>query len=50
MCKESIDVAAFIGAPLIRVFGGHVAPEIEDREPLCEPLISCNREVAVRCQ
>ena len=46
MCKESIDVAAFIGAPLIRVFGGHVAPEIEDREPLFEPLISCNREVA----
>ena len=38
MCKESIDVAAFIGAPLIRVFGGHVPPEIEDREPLFEPL------------
>lgn len=46
MCKESIDVAAFIGAPVIRVFGGHVAPEVEDREALFGPLISCNREVA----
>ena len=46
MCKESIDVAAFIGAPLIRVFGGHVSPEIEDREPLFEPLTRCNKEVA----
>ena len=46
MCKESVDVAAFIGAPLIRVFAGAVAPEIEDREPLFEPLARCNREVA----
>ena len=45
-CKESIGVAAFIGAPLIRVFAGHVAPEIENREPLFEPLARCNREVA----
>ena len=46
MCRESIDVAAFIGAPLIRVFGGHVPPEIEDHEPLFEPLTRCSREVA----
>ncbi len=46
MCKESVDIAAFIGAPLIRVFGGHVPPEIQDREPLFEPLTRCNKEVA----
>jgi sugar phosphate isomerase/epimerase len=46
MCKESIDVAAFIGAPLVRVFGGHVPPEVEDREPLFEALARCTREVA----
>ena len=43
---EAGDVAAIIGAPLIRVFGGHVSPEIEDREPLFEPLARCNKEVA----
>ena len=34
MCKESVDLAAFIGAPLIRVFGGHVPPEIEARREI----------------
>ena len=45
-CKEAIDLAAFIGAPLIRVFGGHVPPEVEDREPLFQALTPCLREVA----
>ena len=44
--KEAIDVAAFLGAPLIRVFAGPVPREIEDREPLWPPLIRCTQEVA----
>ena len=46
MCKESINVAAFIGAPLIRIFGGEVPSDIEDREPLFQPLVNCVRRVS----
>ena len=45
-CKEAIDLASFVGAPLIRVFGGHVPPEVQDREPLYGPLTTRLREVS----
>ena len=44
--EDAIDMAAFVGAPLIRVFGGHVPPGIEDWEPLYEDLVRCLKEVS----
>jgi len=44
--KADVDLAVFLGAPMIRLFGGHVPEDIEDREPLWEPLIRCFQEVA----
>ncbi len=46
LCKESIDLAVFVGAPLIRVFAGRVPSGVEDREPLFQPLIRCMKETA----
>ena len=43
--EDAIDVAAFLGAPLIRVFGGHVPAETEDWEPLYEDLVGCLKTV-----
>ena len=44
--RDAIDLAAFVGAPLIRVFGGHVPPGTEDWEPLYEDLVCCLRDVS----
>ncbi len=45
-CNESIDLAALLGAPLIRVFGAYVAPESEDSERVFADMCRCNREIA----
>jgi len=44
--KQGVDLAAFVGAPLIRVFAGYVPPEVKDRAPLWPPLIRCLQEAA----
>ncbi|MBI4531189.1 MAG: TIM barrel protein [Candidatus Latescibacteria bacterium] len=44
--KADVDVAVFLGAPMIRLFGGHVPEGVEDREPLWGPMIRCFQEVA----
>jgi len=44
--KADVDIAVFLGAPMIRLFGGHVPEDIEDREPLWPLLIRCFQEVA----
>ena len=44
--KAAIDTALFMGAPLIRVFGAHCPPGLEDRDPLFEALAKRLREVA----
>ena len=44
--KEAIDIASFLGAPLIRVFGGHVPDGVQDREPMFGPMIGCFREMS----
>jgi len=43
--KGAVDDAAFLGAPLIRLFGGQVPEGVEDREPLWPPMIRCFQEV-----
>lgn len=44
--KEGADLAAFLGAPLIRVFGAYVPAGVADRSPLWRPMIHCLREAA----
>ena len=44
--KAAIDTAAFFGAPLVRVFGGHCPPEVTDRDPLFASIARCLKEVA----
>ena len=44
--KSAIDLAAVIGSPMIRVFGGHVPDQIEDWNPLYQDLYTCLRELA----
>ena len=44
--KAAVDDAAFMGAPLIRIFGGSVPEETEDREALWSEMISSYQEVA----
>lgn len=43
--KDAVDVASFIGAPLIRVFAGQPPEGAADWEPFFPPLIACLREV-----
>ena len=38
--KRAVDVAVFMGAPLIRLFGGGVPEETEDREVVWSTMIS----------
>ena len=38
--KRAVDVAAFMGAPLIRLFGGGVPEETENREAVWSTMIS----------
>lgn len=44
--KAAIDTAAFMGAPLVRVFGAHCPPDVTDRDPLFASLARCLTEVA----
>ena len=46
LAKADVDLAVFLGAPMVRLFGGHVPEDIQDREPLWPPLIRCFQEVA----
>jgi sugar phosphate isomerase/epimerase len=43
--KADVEIAVFLGAPMIRLFGGHVPEGVADREPLWPPLIRCFQEV-----
>ena len=43
--KVAVDAAAFMGCPLIRVFGGSAAG-ITDREPLYPPMVRCLQEIS----
>ncbi len=43
--RADVDVAVLMGAPMIRLFGGHVPEGVEDREPLWTPMIGCFQEV-----
>lgn len=44
--EADVDAAVLLGAPMIRLFGGHVPEGVEDREPLWGPMIACFQEVA----
>ncbi|MYC12674.1 MAG: sugar phosphate isomerase/epimerase [Gemmatimonadetes bacterium] len=44
--KEAVDVAAFMGAPLVRLFGGGLPEGTEDREALWSSMIRSFQEVA----
>ena len=44
--KEAVDVAAFMGAPLVRLFGGGLPEGTEDREALWSAMIRSFQEVA----
>lgn len=44
--KEGIGLAAFLGAPLIRVFGAYVPAGVTDRSSLWPPMIRCLGEAA----
>ena len=43
--KVDVETAVFLGAPMIRLFGGKVPEGMMDREPLWPPLIRCFQEV-----
>ncbi len=43
--KADVDVAAFLGAPLVRLFGARVPEGTHDREPLWPPMVRCFQEV-----
>ena len=44
--KDGVDLAAFLGAPLIRVFATYVPADVTDRALLWPPLIRCLKEAA----
>lgn len=44
--KDAVDVAAYIGAPLIRVFAGQPPAGVDDWEPYFPPLVACLQEVS----
>ena len=44
--KAAVDDAAFMGAPLIRIFGGSVPEGTEDRDSLWAEMIASYQEVA----
>ncbi len=43
--KEAVDIAAFMGAPLIRLFGGGIPPHSENRQALWSGVIGSFQEV-----
>ena len=45
-CQEVIDLAAFVGSPLIRIFGAYVPPDAPDSEQIFAAMCRCNRQVA----
>lgn len=45
-CKDAINVAQFIGAPMIRVFAGQPPMHEENWEPFFPPLVSSLQEVS----
>ena len=47
LVKEWIDVAAFMGIPLVRIFAAYLPPGVEDEAPFWPPMIRCMKEVAV---
>ena len=44
--KSAVDDAAYMGAPLIRIFGGSVPEATEDRDDLWSEMIASYQEVA----
>ena len=44
--KSAVDDAAFMGAPLLRIFGGSVPEATEDRDQLWSEMIASYQEVA----
>ncbi len=44
--KNAVDVAVLMGAPLIRIFGGGVPDQSEDRDRLWQIVVSSFQEVA----
>ena len=44
--KETVDMAVFVGAQLVRVFGGSYPPGTRDLEPLWPKMIASHQEIA----
>ena len=44
--KETVDMAVFMGAQLVRVFGGSYPLDTEDREPLWPKMVASHQEIA----
>ena len=45
-CKEAVDLAAFLGSPIIRVFCGTMPEKNGDDDEPWPPMISCYQEIA----
>ena len=45
-CKEAIELAAFVGTPLIRIFGGPMRPDSDDRDSVFAALAQSVRQIA----
>lgn len=45
-CKEAIDLAAFVGTPLIRIFGGPLRPDSRSRDSVFAALAQSVRQIA----
>ena len=43
--KEGVDLAAFMGAPLIRLFAGAIPPESPDRDALWQTVVASFQQV-----
>ena len=46
LCKDAVEIAAFIGSPIIRVFCGIIPAENGDGDDPWPPMIACYQEVA----
>ena len=45
--KEAIDVASFLGSPIIRCFGGNLPSAAADPDDYWDPMVRAMREVAI---
>ena len=45
-CKEAVDLAFFLGSPIIRVFCGHMPDKNGDGDDPWPPMIACYQEIA----